>query len=308
MNPYLAFLVGVACAAVGGELFVRGAVGLARWARISAGIVAATVVAFATSSPELTVSVTSALAGSPNIALGDALGSNVVNITLILGIAVAFSRTETSPSAIRRDYPVALLGPVLLAVLAADGELSRIDGLVLLTVFVGWILAVVAAVQKQRRETEEATGAPRHGLIVVQSVAGLALLILAGRFIVDGAREIAVAFGLDEFIVGATVVAIGTGAPELATTIIAKVRGYDDVSLGTILGSNIFNGFLVIGIAALIAPFAVNLSRVGAALLFGAIAVAAIAPGRSAVLKRRRGVLLLSSYAVYLAVVLLRHY
>jgi cation:H+ antiporter len=128
MNDYVALILGVACAGIGGELFVRGAVGLAHWARISPGIIGATVAAFATSSPELSVSINAALAGKSQIALGDALGSNVVNVALILALALVISGIQIPRDTIKRDFPVALLIPIITGLLFLDGELSRIDG------------------------------------------------------------------------------------------------------------------------------------------------------------------------------------
>ena len=143
MNDYLALTAGVICAGIGGELFVRGAVGLAHWARVSPGIIGATVVAFATSSPELAVAVSSALAGEPQISLGDALGSNVVNVALILGIALTISAIRTLRESVKRDLPVALLVPVITGVLFLDGVLSRIDGWILMGTFIAWLAAVI---------------------------------------------------------------------------------------------------------------------------------------------------------------------
>ena len=161
MSPYLTLALGVLSAGIGGELFVRGTVSLATWARVAPGIVGATVAAFATSSPELSVSITSALAGTPQIALGDALGSNVVNIALILALALLISGIQSSRDSIRRDFPVAFLVPVLTAALAADGELSRLDGVVMLSIFLAWMIATVIEARRQRSAAEEVLGAHR---------------------------------------------------------------------------------------------------------------------------------------------------
>ncbi len=142
MSNQLALLLGLVCAGLGGELFVSGTVGLARAARISPGIIAATVAAFATSSPELTVAITSAWNGTPEISLGDVLGSNVVNIALILASALLIAPIAVPRGSIRRDFPVALLVPVLLGVFLIDGQLSRIEGAMLLVGFLAWLIAV----------------------------------------------------------------------------------------------------------------------------------------------------------------------
>ena len=304
MNDYLVLILGVVCAGIGGELFVRGAVGLAFWARISPGIIGATVVAFATSSPELSVSINAALAGKPQIGLGDALGSNVVNVALILALALLISGIQSPRDSIKRDFPVALLIPIITGVLFLDGELSRLDGLLMLGMFIAWLVAAVIEARKQRSAAEEVIGEHRRWLVVVSCVTGLAFLVAAGNLIVASARGIAISFGIDEFIIGATIVAVGTSVPELATAVIAKLRGHDEVGLGTILGSNIFNGLLIVAVAAMIHPITVPWREVAIALAFGLVALVFAYPTRKGFIERRRGVLLLMLYVVYLATIL----
>ena len=237
MNDYLALALGVAAAGAGGELFVRGAVGLARSARVSPGIIGATVAAFATSSPELAVSTSAALAGNPRIALGDALGSNIVNVALILGLAALVSRIHYSGDAVRRDFAVALLAPVIIGVLVFDGGLSKVDGSLLIAVFLAWLTLVVIEARKQRSATGVVPGSNAAGSTILLCLAGLALLAVAGHLVVTGAKGLALSFGIDEFVVGATIVAVGTSVPELATAITAKLRGHDELGLGTILAA-----------------------------------------------------------------------
>lgn len=304
MNEYLAFLIGIAAAAIGGELFVRGAVGLARWWRIPPGIIGATVAAFATSSPELSVSINSALAGSPQIALGDALGSNVVNVALILALVLLMGGMRSQRDTIRRDFSVGLLVPVLTGVLLLDGSISRIDGVLLLCLFLGWMVATVIEVRKQRSAAGNVLGEQRGWRVIVECIAGLVLLIIAGKLIVAGARGVAVEFGIDEFVIGATVVAIGTSVPELATAIIARMRGHDEVGLGAILGSNIFNGAFIVAIAALIHPIDVDWRDVTAALVCGVVALVLAYPSVSGWIDRRRGAALLFLYIVYASVMI----
>lgn len=303
MNEYVVLALGIVCAGIGGELFVRGTVGLASLVRISPGIVGATVAAFATSSPELSVSISSALAEKPQIALGDALGSNVVNVALILGLALVISGIQSPRDSVKRDLPVAVLIPVITGVLFLDGILSRIDGALMLCMFIAWIVAAIFEARKQRSATKEVIGEQSKWLILISCMVGLACLVTAGNLIVIGARDIAASFGISEFIVGATIVAIGTSVPELATTIIAKLRGHDEVGLGTVLGSNIFNGIFIIAIAALIYPIAVPLKDIVATLVFGVLAVVFVLPARIGFIERRRGVLLISLYIAYLVTV-----
>lgn len=301
---YAALISGVVCAGLGGELFVRGAVGLARASRISPGIIGATVAAFATSSPEMSVSISSAIVGKPQIALGDALGSNVVNVALILGAALAISGIQSPRAGVKRDFPVALLVPIITGVLCLDGEISRVDGILMLCAFLAWLVATVIEARKQRSAVEEVLGAQRLWAAGAYCVAGLAFLITAGYFIVSGARGIALQFGVAEFVIGATVVAVGTSVPELATAIIAKLRGHDEVGLGTILGSNIFNGLFIVAVAAIIHPIALRWREVAVALTFGVVALLCCYPAGTGFIERRRGFLLLVLYAAYLTTVL----
>jgi cation:H+ antiporter len=304
IHHYVTLVFGVVCAGIGGELFVRGAVGLARWSRISPGIIGATVAAFATSSPELSVSINSAIVGKPQIALGDALGSNVVNVALILGAALAISGIQSSLAGVKRDFPVALLVPIITGVLCLDGEISRVDGILMLCAFVAWLAATVIEARRQRSAAEEVLGAQRLWAASLHCAIGLAFLVTAGYFIVSGARGIALQFGVAEFVIGATVVAVGTSVPELATAIIAKLRGHDEVGLGTILGSNIFNGLFIVALAASIHPITFHWRQVFGALAFGVVALLCCYPSRTGFIERRRGYLLLALYAVYLTTVL----
>jgi cation:H+ antiporter len=303
VENYLSLLAGIACAALGGELFVQGAVGIARWARVSPGIIAVTVAAFATSSPELSVSVNAALAGTPQIALGDALGSNVVNVALILGSALAISGIRSPRDTLRRDFPVALAVPLVTAVLVSDGVLSRLEGAALFVGFLAWLSFAVAEARRQRRAAVDVGGELRHRRALLLAAIGLGLLVAAGTLIVAGARGIARSYGLEEFVIGATVVAVGTSVPELATAIMAKVRGHDEVGLGTILGSNLFNGLFIISVAAMIHPIPIDTREVLVALGFGFVAVALTLPRGDGSIGRARGALLLLLYVGYLAAV-----
>jgi len=249
----------------------------------------------------LSVSISSALAADPQIALGDALGSNVVNVALILGIALAVSGIRSPRASLMRDFPVALLVPVITGLLLLDGVLSRLDGLLMLGMFLAWLVATILEARRQRSSVEQVLGGQRVWVAVAHGVGGLALLVAAGTFIVAGAKGLALAFGTNEFVVGATLVAIGTSAPELATALVAKLRGHDEISLGTILGSNIFNGLFIIAVAAVIHPIVVDWREVAIALTFGLLALGLAFPASDGLIERRRGVLLLVLYAVYVA-------
>jgi cation:H+ antiporter len=306
MDDYLALALGVLCAWLGGELFVRGIVGLGHWARLPARIIGVTLAAFATSSPELSVAINSALAGVPDLTLGDALGSNVVNIGLVLAIALLISGIQTSFAEIRRDFLIALLTPILIGLLAWDGQLSRLDSLILLSSFLLWLVAVIREAQQHRSAagTDSLPNEQGWQSTTMLAIIGLAFLIAAGRLIVSSAKSMAVAAGVDEFVIGATIVAVATGTPELATTVISKLRGHDELSLGNILGSNIFNGLLIVAVAASLAPISIVQSELAVGLIFGVITTVAIFPSSNGVIGRRRGGVLLLIYVAYVLIIL----
>lgn len=303
MSDALYLFLGILCAGIGGELFVRGIVGMAHWARIAPAIVAATVAAFATSSPELSVAVNAASAGHPAIALGNALGGNVVNIALILGIVLLLAELRSSRDSLRRDFPTALVVPGIIAILLMDGLLSRFDALLMLGLFLLW-LQVTARAALRHRGVASAEAVPPGTDIVLCASLGLAFLLGAGYLIVTGASGLATTLGMNPFLIGALVVALGTSMPELVTAIVARRRGHSDVSLGTLLGSNIFNGLFVVPVAALIHPISLPVSAVKAALLFGLVATVLVYPVGDGILGRRRGLALLAVYAVFVAVLL----
>lgn len=304
LDSLVVLFAGLALAGVGGDIFVRGVVGVARWARVPAGIVAVTLAAFATSSPELSVSVNAALEGTPQIGLGDAIGSNVVNVGLILGLALLVGAIKAPRDSIRRDFPVAIFVPILTAFLIVDGELSRIDGLLMLALFIAWLSAVLIEAWRRRSAAEDVLAERRHWLAAVFCFGGLIMLVLAGRLIVAGASNIGEFLGLEPFVIGATIVAIGTSIPELATTVISRWRGHEEIGLSTVLGSNIFNGFFIAAIAAIIHPIVIGWQEVVIGLGFGALLVVAVFPRRNGLIGRRRGVLLLAIYAAYLVTIL----
>jgi cation:H+ antiporter len=298
-----ALVAGLLCAGIGGELFVRSAVGIAAWARVPAGVIGATVAAFATSSPEVSVAIGAAVDGRPDIALGDGLGSNVVNIALVLGLALLIGPIVAPRDSTRRDVPFAVVIPLATITLTLDGTLSRFDATMLMGVFAIWLVLTVRAARRERSAAVAVLAERSHSRSIVEMLAGLAVLVTAGRLIVFGAKNVGVEFGLDTFVVGATVVAVGTSTPELATTLVARVRGHSEVGLGTVVGSNIYNGAFVIALAALIHPIAFSFREVGAAIGFGLGLVALLLSARG-LLGRRLGVLFLAIYGVYIAVLL----
>lgn len=293
----LLLALGVAFAGAGGELFVRGLVSLAEWVRVPARVIGVSVAAFATSSPELTVAVNAASEGRPDIALGDALGSNIVNVAVVAGVVLAMGGVAARDLS-GRDAAVALAAAGLVFMLLLDGGLSRRDGFVLLLVFVGWIVSTIDKALATREESE-AVDAPSAMLPVAYSLVGLAILIIAGRLLVTGATGVGKDLGISTFVVGVVLVSIGTSLPELATGVISKLRGHEDLGLGAVLGSNIFNMTFIVAIAALISPIDVDRGDALVTLVVGAALLLVLIwrAGSAAMLSRWRGASLLAGYA-----------
>lgn len=291
-------ILGIIAAGFGGELFVRGVIGLSAFFRIPPGIIGATVAAFATSSPEAAVAIRAASQGTPEIAMGDALGSNIVNIALILGIALVFAPIKAQRSALERDIYTAFGAPVLLAALVMDGQLSFYDGLLLLGVFAIWLFFCARESLRSPSAAAEVIGVKPHQAILF-SLIGIALLIAAGRFIVTGGLEIAASYHLNAYVVGATLIAFGTSTPELATVVMARLKNQDAIGLGTALGSNIFNNLFIIGMAAVIHPIRGSLQQVMISIVIGLVTVFLVFPDKRGNLPKTKGYILLSLYVVY---------
>ncbi|MDD2884845.1 MAG: sodium:calcium antiporter [Dechloromonas sp.] len=294
-----AVLAAVALAALGGEAFLKGVLGVAGWLRMPKLLVATTLAAFATSSPELTVSSVAALSGQPEIGLGDALGSNVVNIALIFGLALLFGPIKTERQHIGRDFGLALAAPALTWMMLSDGNLSRYEGGLLLAMFVVWMLLTIRSATAQRQPAIPGDAQAGLASTMAYSIGGLLALVTAGRLFVSGASNIGAALGLDPYIIGATVVAIGTSLPELVTVLLARWRGHDDIGIGTLLGSNLFNGLAIVGVAASLHPIQADMTEVTAALFFGIAAVLLTLPNRDGLISRRRGFMLLACYGAF---------
>ncbi len=312
------FVIGLGVLILGAELLVRGASRLALGIGISPLVVGLTVVAFGTSSPELAVSIGAALTGQADIALGNVIGSNIANVLLILGISAVITPLVVTQKLVRRDVPLMIGISVLLLLLGLDGRISRLDGLVF---FAGIIAYTVFAIRQSRAENaaiaaEYATefgqaGRPagRQVLLNVGATAGgLALLMLGARWLVDGAVSIARLLGLSELVIGLTVIAVGTSLPEVATSVIASIRGERDIAVGNVVGSNIFNVLAVLGLTAMVASDGVAVQP--AALRFDipfmiAVAVACLPIFFTGYrIARWEGALFLAyygAYAVYLA-------
>ena len=254
----LLLVVGLALLIYGAELLVRGASALATSVGISRLVVGLTVVAFGTSSPELAVSVMSAWKGQPGIALGNVVGSNICNVLLILGLSAAAAPLVVARQVVRLEVPIMIGTSVLLILFALDGELVRWEGALLFAGVIGYTVWTVHRSRRDLRDQpEEGAAVPvisSRARQLYQIVAGLAFLILGSKWLVDGAVAIARTLGVSELVIGLTIVAVGTSLPELATSVVASLRGERDIAVGNVVGSNIFNILCVLGMATLVAP------------------------------------------------------
>lgn len=256
---------GLAVLIVGAEVLVRGASRLASALGIPSLIIGLTIVAFGTSSPELAVSVQSALNGQADIAIGNVVGSNIFNVLFILGISAVIVPLIVAQQLVRMDVPIMIGVSVLTWLLALNGIIERWEGALL---FAGIVAYTVFLVWQGRKEKsgevkeeyeheygqKEARTAGRLLLNGALAVVGLILLVFGSRWFVQGAIDVARAFGVDELVIGLTLVAAGTSMPEVATSIIAAIRGERDIAVGNVVGSNIFNLLAVLGLTAIVAP------------------------------------------------------
>ena len=265
MNPVLSFLLGLCGLLVAGHLVVGGASGIGRRFGLTPTVVGLTVVAAGTSAPELAVVLGAVVADDTELAVGSVIGSNIANILLVLGLAASFGAIGVTNRVVRVDIPIMVLTSVAFLVFSLDGMMSRLDGSVLfisLVIFVVWTLRAARKEPSADPPTDnEATGpvsvpAARAGLLgdLARLAIGIGGLGVTSRLVVSGAERIATSLGIPELIVGLTIVALGTSAPEIVTTVIAALQGRRDLAVGNAVGSNIFNILLVLGFSTIVAP------------------------------------------------------
>lgn len=308
----LSIVVGLGLLGVGAEVLVRGGAGAARALEVSPLLVGLVLVGFGTSTPELVTSVGAALAGSPGIALGNVVGSNIANILLILGLAATLTPLAASREAFRRDGSALLASAALVAALCWRGSVGRGWGVALLALLAVYVVLTYrherrvedAGATLHRREAQLVQTVPQPLWRVLLLVAlGLGMLMLGARLLVDGAVDLAAAFAISETLVGLTVVAVGTSLPELATSTVAALRSQTDVALGNIVGSNLFNSLGILGAAAVVQPLAVPraIATLDAWVMLGVTAALLLFLVTGLRLERWEGGALLIGYAGYLA-------
>ena len=300
---YILIAAGFALLLVGGDVLVRGAVGIARRAGLPPLVIGLTLVGFGTSTPELLTSVNAALAGSPGIAVGNVVGSNVANILLILGVAAMVGPIAVFRTEFRRDAATLVLATLLASGLMATGALGRGAGALLLAGLCAFLVVTLRSGGGVAEADEEPEGAPSGAARSWLAFAGgLAGVVVGADLLVSGATELARGLGVSDAVIGLTIVAIGTSLPELVTSVVAARRGQAGVALGNVLGSNVFNLLGILGATALIAPIPVpreilsfDIWVMGAAT--AALLAVAVTGWR---VSRVEGAALLLAYAAYL--------
>jgi cation:H+ antiporter len=311
---------GLSLLAIGGDVLVRGAVALARAAGLTTAVIGLTVVALGTSMPELVVSMIASIRGQPDITVGNVVGSNLFNTLIILGLMAVVRPVTIHSAAVKVDWPVTVLVTALAILVFRDGTIDRPEGIVFTA---GLISFVAFSVWLARREVTRAEAQPivervegpvaRDGTrALLQSTAlvitGLAALILGGRLLVDGAVQLARLAGITERVIGLTIVAAGTSAPEVAASLAAARKGHGEMAVANLLGSNIFNLLGILGITALVTPVpvAAEILRSDAWWLLASAVVLFPLMRTGRKVTRVDGILLLLAYGVYLAQLFLR--
>ncbi|MGI2261076.1 calcium/sodium antiporter [Shewanella sp. GXUN23E] len=254
MMTMLAIVGGFIILTVGAESLVRGASAVALRLGITPLVIGLTIVAFGTSAPELAVSLKSALAGNSGIALGNVIGSNIANIGLILALTALIRPIQVQSQMVKRDIPLMIIASLVFWFMLFDGELGFVDGLILVIALLSYLTFSYMSSKNSDEELDVDTTPQHPALSALFIIAGIAMLIGGGVLFVDGAVELAKAFGVSEVVIGLTIVAIGTSMPELVTSVVAAMKGESDIAIGNVVGSNLFNILGILGITALVQP------------------------------------------------------
>ncbi len=308
--PILAVLGGLVLLVAGADRFVTGAAALARNLGVAPMVVGLTIVGFGTSAPEMLVSGIAAWQGNPGLGIGNALGSNVTNIALIIGATAVLRPLRVRSLTLRRELPVLMAVTLAALALMADGHLGRLDGALLMGGLALLLYAVLLLARRDRRDplaaefAAEMPAAMPTGRALLWLAAGLAGLLIGSRVLVWGAVALAQALGVSDLVIGLTVVAVGTSLPELAASVAGALKGEDDIAVGNVIGSNMFNLLAVLGLPGLIRPAPFEpavLTRDFPVLIALTIALFAMAYGfrGEGRINRWEGLLLLAAFVAY---------
>ena len=286
----------------GAERMTDGAVALAQRMMIPQMVIGLTIVACGTSMPEFFVSLTSAIHGSADMAIGNVVGSNIFNTLLIVGVAAVVAPMIIARSTVRKDIPVAFMASILLGVMCLDGVISRIDAAIMFVCFLLFMAYTIRSARKGEVEvTEEEQKGYGTGKSVFLIVYGLSLLIVGSNIFVDAATFVARTFGVSDAVIGLTIVACGTSMPELATSVVAAKNGQSALAIGNVLGSNVFNILMVLGLTGLISPLQINgITNIDLILQFAAVALVWLFSYTKFKVERWEGALLSLVFLTYL--------
>jgi cation:H+ antiporter len=311
---FVALVVGLVCLVAGAELLVRGAASIASRFGIAPVIIGLTVVAFGTSAPELAVSVSAGFAGDGEVAFGNVAGSNIANILLILGASAIVGGLVVSQRIIRLDIPLLIVASVVTLLLSLDNEIGRVDGVILfagIVAYTTWLIRVARnegpevldeyddAVEELEVDVVDKPLPVQVALLAV----GLGVLVLGSQLLVGSATDIAEELGVSDLVIGLTVVAIGTSLPELATSLMAAVRGQRDIAVGNVVGSNLFNLLSVLGLTSIVSPDPIPVAdsslRVDFPVVLAATIVLVPIVWKGFRIERWEGFVLVAFYALY---------
>ena len=257
LTEILLLIAGLVLVLAGADALVEGASGIARKAGIGEFVIGMTVVAFGTSAPEMVVSFISSAQGRADMAVGNIVGSNIFNTAFVLGITALICPVTVTRTNMRRDMPMNVVSTLLLILASVGGVMDRADGGLLLVVFAVYMWTAFRSGDRED-EQQDVHGDDVTWVAVARTLAGLAALVVGGHMFVGGAEDLAARLGMSDKLIGVTVLAFGTSLPELATSIVAAVKGKSQMALGNVLGSNVFNILLILGGAALIRPLAIS--------------------------------------------------
>ena len=293
-------IAGVAMVLYGADRLTEGASALARRMNVSEIIIGLTIVAAGTSAPELFVSLVSALKGTPDMAIGNVVGSNTMNAMLIVGCAAVVAPMSISRNTVRKDIPFAVVASVLLPLLAIDAAIGRIDGIILLAGFAAFMYYTLSQAKTGEAAPSDETKMQNPWLSVFFVVLGLALLVIGSNIFVDSASRVAYALGLSEAVVGLTIVAGGTSLPELATSVVAARKGQSAIAIGNVIGSNVFNILMILGLTATISPMQIQgITHIDLLMMLGSIVMVWLFSRTKYTVERWEGALLAVIYIAY---------
>lgn len=297
----LLIVLGVAMVLLGADRLTEGAAALARRMNVPEIIIGLTIVAAGTSAPELFVSLVSALKGTPDMAMGNVVGSNTMNCMLIVGCAAMVAPMTISRSTVQKDIPFSVGASVLLMILAINAYLGRFDGTILLLGFAAFMYYTLLQAKKGQVEQQETVKQINPWLSAFFVVLGLAMLVVGSNVFVDAASDVAYSLGLSEGVVGLTIVAGGTSLPELATSVVAARKGQSAIAIGNVIGSNVFNILLILGLTATISPMQIQgITLVDMGMMLGSVSLVWLFSYTRFTVERWEGALLVGGYLVYL--------